>query len=247
METVIVIFIIGLFASFVGSFISGTLSLVSVPLMMAFGLPPVTAFGALKVGTLGFDIGGLIRYFQEQKIDWGLFIPLTITSIAGYALGGYLLLNINTELITRIVGFIILFCVPVMLWGRKLGIEQFEVSSKRRWFGHVASFFVYLYAGSFAIGVGIFMSLKQMYFYGLPLIEAKATSKLPTIIGSLGGVIVFCLYGAIVWSYAIALLCGMFFGSYLGVKYAIKSGNQNLKWLLLLSMSFFGVKFAFGL
>lgn len=247
METIAIIFVIGLLSSFIGSFVSGALSLISIPLMIAFGLPPVTAFGALKVGSLGFDLGGLIRYNEERKIDWGLFIPLTITSIAGYMLGGYVLLNIHTDIIIKVVGIIILLCVPLMVYGRKLGVEHLKVSVMRRWLGHGASFLVYLYAGSFAVGVGIFMSLKQMYFYGLPLIEAKATSKLPTIIGSISGVVVFWLYGAIVWAYALALICGMFAGSYIGVRYAIKTGNQNLKWLLLASMIFFGVKFTFGL
>ena len=47
------------------------------------------------------------------------------------------------------------------------------------------------------------------------------------------------------WEHAIALLIGMFTGSYLGVKYAVVLGDLKLKYVLLVSMIGFGSYFLF--
>ena len=241
----LVIAAIGFASAFVGSFMSGGLSLIGMPLLLLTGMPTLAAFGVLKVGTLGFDIGGLFRYIQEKKVRWDLFVPLTITSILGGYVGAQLLLNLDQEIITRAVGFIILCFIPIVLWKKELGVTPTVVSKRRRWLGHLGSFIAYAYLASFAIGFGIFHSLKQMYFYGLTVIEAKGSAKLPTVIGSLGVTAIFWLNGVIVWSAALALLVGMFIGSYVGVKYSVLLGDTKLKYILLVSMFGFGTYFLF--
>lgn len=241
----LVIAAIGAISAFAGSFMSGGLSLISMPLLLLTGMPPLQAFGILKVGTVGFDIGGFVRYVQEKKVDWSLFIPLTITSVVGGYIGGNILLSLNEELITKLVGFIILCFIPIVLLHKNLGIVPIQVSKKRRWLGHVLSLFAYIYLGSLALGFGIFHSLKQMYFYGLTVIQAKATAKLPTVIGSFGVTVLFWINGVIVWSHALVLLAGMFVGAYVGAKYSIALGDLKLKYVLLASMLCFGVYFLF--
>lgn len=241
----LVIVLIGFVSAFAGSFMTGSLSLISMPLLLVSGVPALAAFGILKVGTLGFDIGGLIRYIQEKKIDWSLFVPLTITSLVGGYIGANLLLSLDESLITKIVGFLILCFTPIVFFQKNLGILNFNVSKRRMWMGHFMSLLAYIYFASFVLGFGIFNSLKQMYFYGLTVIEAKATAKLPTVIGSLGVTAVFWLNGIIVWDYAIALTVGMFAGSYVGVKYAVVLGDLKLKYIFLVSMVGFGSYFLF--
>lgn len=241
----ILIALIGFISAFAGSFMSGSLSLISMPLLLLSGMPALAAFGVLKVGTLGFDIGGLIRYIQEKKVDWSLFVPLTITSVFGGYIGANLLLSLDESIITKVVGLLILCCTPIVFFQKNLGVLNFKVSKRRLWSGHFMSLIAYIYLASFALGFGIFHSLKQMYFYGLTVIEAKATAKLPTVIGSLGVTAIFWLNGIIVWEHAIALLIGMFVGSYFGVKYAVVLGDLKLKYTLLVSMIGFGSYFLF--
>jgi hypothetical protein len=208
-------------------------------------MPVISAFASLKVGTLGFDAGGFIRYVQEKKVDWSLFLPLTVTSVLGGYIGASLLLAINEEVVTKIVGFVILCFVPIVFFYKNLGVSQIAVSKKRRWLGHVMSVLAYAYLGSFALGFGIFHSIKQMYFYGLSVIQAKATAKLPTIIGSLVATAIFAANGVIVWSEAMSLLVGMFIGAYLGAKYSILFGDTKLKYIFIATMLCFGVYFLF--
>jgi len=241
----VIIFVIGAVSAFSGSFISGGLSLIAMPLLLLTGMPALSAFGALKVGTLGFDTGGFIRYIQEKKVDWSLFMPLTITSVLGGYIGGNLLLNLDQEIIIKLVGFTILLFVPIVLLHKNLGIIPVKISKKRRWVGHFMSLIAYIYLGSLALGFGMFHSLKQMYFYGLTVIQAKATAKLPTIIGGLGVTALFWASGIIVWGHAFSLLGGMFIGSYFGVKYAIALGDLKLKYVLLATMFGFGTYFLF--
>lgn len=240
-----IILVIGAVSAFAGSFVSGGLSLIAMPLLLLTGMPVLPAFGALKVGTVGFDIGGLIRYIQEKKVDWSLFVPLTVTSILGGYIGGNLLLNIDEEIITKLVGGIMLCFIPLVLFQKNLGVVSMQVSPAKRWAGHFFSLVGYTYLASFALGFGMFHSIKQMYFYGLTVIQSKATAKLPTIIGSLGVTAIFWANGIIVWSHAGALIAGMFIGSYFGVKYSVLLGDLKLKYILLVAMFCSGTYFLF--
>lgn len=247
METLVIIFFIGFFSAIASSFVSGALSIISLSLLMLLGLPPTIAFSTFRIGTIGFDLGGFFRYFQEKKIDWGLFWPLTVTALLGTVIGAQIIVHIDQDTLSRVVGLVILLMVPILIWQKNLGVISKSVSTEKRYTGHVISFLLGIWSGSFTLGIGLFSNMQKMYFYGLDLITAKGTSKLPSLIASTVIVITFAWHNLIVWEYVAVIILGTFAGSYIGVKYSIRFGNKNLKLLLIVSMTFFGIKFLFGL
>jgi uncharacterized membrane protein YfcA len=59
----LIILLIGLISSFFGSFVSGGLSMLSLPALLLFGLPPHLALGTYRLGAFGYDAGGLFAIF----------------------------------------------------------------------------------------------------------------------------------------------------------------------------------------
>ena len=68
----LIIFLVGLAASFFGSLVSGGLAMFSVAGLMAIGLSPLLALGTFRVGGAAFKVGGLLRYTKAKKVVWSL-------------------------------------------------------------------------------------------------------------------------------------------------------------------------------
>lgn len=242
-----IIFGIGLAASFFGSFMSGGLSLIAISALYLMGLPSHVVLSTFRIGAFGFDLGGFLQYQRAGKIVWSLFVPLTIFGLLGSIIGASLVLSADEMLISRVVGFAMLLFIPLALFRPKLGIEQQEVSRVRRWLGHVGTFFVSIWSGSFMVGSGYFSVFKMMYFYGLTLLQAKASGKFPILISDIVIIYMFAQGGIVNWAYGGALLIGMFSGALLGTHFAIKVGDAWLRTILLVTILLVAIKLIAGL
>ena len=242
MTEYLLVFLIGLGASFFGSFISGGVSAIAIPLLIAIGLPPHVALGTFGVGAFGFDIGGMLQYQKNRQVVWKYVLPLTIIVIPTAILGSLLVLNIDPVLVSTIIGTVILAFIPITFYKPDLGVVRHSVTKTKERLGYVAHALVTVYGTSFSVGAGLFWTYTMMYFYGLELIESKGTLKIPSFTSAVVKVAVFGLAGAINWPLAGVLLIGTFMGAYAGTHYAILAGNVWLRRILLLSMAILGLQ-----
>jgi uncharacterized membrane protein YfcA len=111
----LMIFAIGFVSSLFGAFMSGGTSLLSFTLLSAYGFAPFAALGIFKVGSLGLQVGGLYNYAKADKIVWRLVIPMTLIGVVGAYIGARLVVSLEEELFSRIIGIALLCCLPISL------------------------------------------------------------------------------------------------------------------------------------
>lgn len=245
MEELIIIFFIGLLGSIIGSFVSGTVSMLTISSMLALGIPAHTTLGIYRVGILGFRLGGIKAYFTSGNVIKSLLTPLTILGVIGALIGSFLVININEEILKNIIAIIIIIFIPIALLNKNLGTIHKKVEGSRIWFGHSAYLAVSVWASSVAIGTGIFMTYIYSYFYGATLLETKGTDKIPSGILDIVVVSVFAFSGLIIWDIAIAFFFGMLLGTYLATKYVINLGNEGLKVISLFTIGILSIQLLF--
>ena len=243
---VLVILVIGFVSSFFGSFVSGGLSMLSLPALLLFGLPPHIALGTYRLGAFGYNAGGFLQYFKNEKIVWKFVLPLSGIAIVAGLLGSTVIIHVDESLLTRLVGACLLLLVPIVFFKPDLGLISKEVGKK----SHIIGYFMFglasLYGASIATGQGIFIVYSIMYFFGLPLLNSIATAKIPSALTSIAVLTVFGVNGLIHWQYALILFIGMVAGSYIGTHYAIKLGNKWLRNILLTVIILLALKLIFG-
>lgn len=240
------IFLIGLGASFFGSFVSGSLSALVLPLLILLGMPAHVALGTFRLGVFGFEIGGLIQYIKNNKVIWKFVPILTIVAAAGGLLGSLIAVNLEEEVISTGIGVLLLIFIPFTLLRPTLGLIRKETSRQRTLLGYGVYFLVSVYGLSLTIGYGLIAAMVYMYFFGLTVIESKATGKLPTIMQSVAALAVFGFSGVVDWVLGFVLLAGMLIGSSIGTKYVIKLGNVWMRNILLVTIGLFSLKLIFG-
>lgn len=240
------VFLIGLGVSFFSSFMTGGLAIMSLTALLALGLSPFVALGTTRVGALGFSLGGVHQYFKAGKIARE-FLPLMIVlGVTGAAIGINLILSVDESSVEKFIGFVILLFIPLTIWKPKLGLVRTAVTQRSKVFGYIAYFFSSVWGGAVGVGTGFWVLYSQMYFHGLTLLEVKGTNRIPGIIKSIIGVGIFAYYDLVNWEIGLVFAAGMFLGSLIGTKYAIKMGDGWLRYILMFTIALFSLKLILG-
>jgi len=219
--------------------VAGGGTLVTFPLLLLFGTPPVVANAtstlALSVGTAGSLFGYRNRIAAVKPWLWR-FVPV---SLLGGLLGGVLLTRTGNESFARLVPFLILFATILFLaqgaFRRLAGFGDTPGAVVRHHHVRVAVLFqfaVAVYGGFFGAGIGILM-LASLGFIGLT--DIHEMNGLKTILGALINLVAtlwFVAAGLVDWPRALIMTVGAVAGYYSGAHFAQRIPQRGVRWLI---------------
>jgi uncharacterized membrane protein YfcA len=238
----IVIFIVGLVASFIGT-VAGGGGLITIPALIFLGLPPQAAIATSRVGSIGQISSGVYRFHRNGSIDYGIALPATILSLIGAFIGANTLLLIPEDILEKLIGILILAVLAFVVVKRDVGVERSaEPGRHSRLLGHASFLFLGFWGGFFGGGTGVFATYVLILLFGQTFIEAAGTRKIPGIAMIAISLAVFMHAGLVDWAIGAVLLVSMLIGSYLGASFAIKKGNRWARMLFIALVLVSGVK-----
>lgn len=225
--------------------VAGGGTLITFPVLILFGVPPVVANAtstlSLVSGILG-SLYGFRAHLAELRPWFRTFIPV---SVAGGWFGSFLLTHGNQATFACLVPYLVLFATLLfMIQGavrrivaHHLVAENVHVPSvaPRRWHLLIAMFFQFLvsvYGGYFGAGIGILM-LASLGFLGFSDIHRMNTLK--NVMGGLINVVAalwFILSGLIDWPRMGVMTVGAVAGYYLGATYSQKLPQSGVRLLI---------------
>lgn len=220
---ILLIFLVGVIAGLADLF-AGVGGLIAVPFLITIGLPPYIAISTDRLGVLGSSGGSLFRFVRTESVIWSLAFRLVGLSVVGAWIGANILLSINEETVTKIIGLILLITLPFIL-KNSLGLHHHEGSSRKKYLGYFCYFLLSVYAGFLGIGTGPFTYLIMMGLFGLTITEGNATHQVVLFIQTLVSLIVFTQYGTVRILYGIPLFLGSAAGGFIGARLVVKKGN----------------------
>ncbi len=243
----LIIFAIGFASSVFGSFTSGGFSVMGFALLGAYGLSPLLVLSTFKVGAFGSQIGSLYNFIKADKVHWDKVWLFSILGIPAVYIATTIVVSIDETLLGRIIGFVLLLFIPISLLKPQMGIVSVTTSRLKHYLGHVSYFFISIYAYSFVVGAGIISSFTQSYFYGMTLLEAKGTGKIPNLLKGLVSVFMLNEFGVVDWKLGTVFFIGAFFGSLIGTYYSIQAGDVWMRRILFLTVFVVSIKLILGL
>lgn len=209
--------------------VAGGGTLITFPVLILFGVPPVIANAtstlALVAGTSG-SLYSFRKMLSEVRPWFGTFIPV---SLAGGWLGSFLLTRCGEKSFSALVPYLVLFATLLfMLQGivrKKVAHEALIPVHSPRGGRHLATalifqFLVSVYGGYFGAGIGILM-LASLGFLGFSDIHRMNTLK--NVLGSLINLVAslwFVASGLINWPRMGVMTVGAVIGYYLGATWS---------------------------
>jgi uncharacterized membrane protein YfcA len=221
----VIVFVIGFIASFIGGFAAGS-GLISIPLLMFAGLPPHVAIATNKVGMFAMKLGAFINYVKAKKIIWSLVLPFSILALVGAVIGSITLVSLDENLVSVIVGIVILLLLPLVLFQKGAGVRRRRVSKTKKRLGYFAYLGYAVWSAFFGGGSGFIALYTYVYFFGTTILECKGTNKIPQFLLDITAIGIFLFYGIVHYLYAIILIVAMAIGGYAGAHMAVKKGEN---------------------
>ena len=221
-------FLVGVFAGFIGALV-GSGGLISIPFLIFLGLPPQVAIATHKFGAVGLKLGAIAKFWKTPHIQREYLLPFAILSFVAAFAGAQLLITIDRELLSRIVGVLLLLVLPLLFVKKETGITHRVTSALQRAFGYCLYFLAEVYAAFFGGGAGTIAYYVLMTFFGFTIVEASATAMLPGLIMSIVTLIIFGLNGILHYQIGAVIFLGMLAGGWLGAHTALQKGNVWVK------------------
>jgi len=227
--------------------LAGGGSLLTLPLLIFFGLPATVANGTNRVGILFQSITAIGGFRRQKMLPVGLALLCTVPAVIGSYLGARLAVDIDEALFQRLLAFIMLGVLAFMLLDpmKKHRVDDVHFTPWRTAILLVSFFFIGIYGGFVQAGVG-FLIISGLLAQGLDLVRINAVKVFVTLVFTVVALGVFVSHGQVNWPLGLALAAGNGAGGWLGTHMAIKKGHDWIKKVVALVVFLFALKLLFG-
>ena len=212
--------------------IAGGGGLLTIPALLAAGLPPVAAIATNKVQS-SFGTGGAVLAFARKgHIDLRRFALPAVASFLGSAFGAWVLTRIDPKVLAGLIPVLLIVMVAYYIFSPKMTDQDRHVLAGP------ALLFVFCalvgwYDGFFGPGTGSFFITGLVAVFGFGLTRAVAHTKLLNFASNLAGLAVLVVGGHAVWVVGLAMAVGSMAGGQVGAHLAIRFGTKAVRPLLI--------------
>lgn len=215
--------------------IAGGGGLITLPVLMLSGVPPVEALATNKIqGMFGAGTAAF-SYARSGHVDPKAQAPAALLAAAASFGGALLVTVLPTEWIRLIL--------PVLLIGIALffalrpGLDDSDRTRRLSplVFTLTAVPLVAGYDGLLGPGAGSFYMLSFVLLSGYGILKATAHTKLLNFASNVGGLLAFALVAQPLWLLGLAMGLVQIAGARLGAKMALKQGAKVIKPLLVIT------------
>ncbi len=223
--------------------VTGSNSLVTVPVMFQFGIEPKTAVATNMFGLLFLSIGGSLPFLGKGVINRQRMPKLVVLTLIGSAIGAVLVGLITGGALKIIVSVSMIAVSIFTLLKRDAGLKQEKaISAKSLVIAYVITFLMAIYGGLFSGGYVTILTASYIVFFGMTYTEAIAETKIINIFSSAIATAVFMWQGLVDYKLGIILAVVMFAGAYIGAHTVTKLNDLWLKRIFLSTVLILAVK-----
>ncbi|MDZ8052512.1 MAG: sulfite exporter TauE/SafE family protein [Aulosira sp. ZfuCHP01] len=200
------------------SVITGSTSLITVPVMLQFGIESRTALATNMFALTLMSIGGTLPFIGKGVIDrprLPLLIFLTLTSSI---LGALLVLIVPSKSIPLVISISMILVTVLSIANKNAGVVPAEAipSQVAEIVGYIATFIIGIYGGFFSGGYVTLLTAAYVMLFRMTFVQAIATTKLINIFSSLIATLIFMMQGLVDYKLGIILGFTMFIGGIIG-------------------------------
>ena len=225
--------------------IAGGGGLITVPALLAAGLPPHFALGTNKAQSVWGSASALVAFWRAGRVDRRQAVFTFPLGLVGSLIGAAIVTMIDRDALRPIV-IVMLIGAAVLLLVRKPNREQ-DAQRPRRWAAALLALSIGAYDGFFGPGTGTFLIVGFVALCGRSLVHASADAKVVNFASNLAAVLVFSSSGYVVWEVALPMAAGQLVGALIGAHFAMRGGERIVRAVVLAVSGALVAKLAYDL
>lgn len=234
----VLIFLAAVAAGFINAMAGGG-TLVSFPVLLAIGIPPVVANVTNTVALVPGTIGGMWSQRKDFASQYRRLLKLLPVAIFGGVAGGLLILNTSESAFRSLIPYLIL--VATLLLAAQVQIKNWVVAR----IGHAHSehhnplimlslvFMAAIYGGYFGAGLGVILMAVLGYVTDDSMTRLNFLKQALGFAINLAAAIYFAFSGKVDWMVAFVMIFGSLLGGLIGGRLAGRIKPELLRWIVV--------------
>lgn len=227
--------------------IAGGGGLITVPALLAVGLPAQLALGTNKGQSVFGSSTALFRYWRSGLVDKERAPREFLLGFAGSVVGAALVLTLDPAVLRPVVLALLVVVAVFLTLKRSPKKRPARAASQARLIAAALALGIGAYDGFFGPGTGTFLIMGQVMFLGLSMTHASANAKVVNFASNCAAVALFGAQGAIVWAYALPMGAAQLAGAWLGAHSTVRLGDTLVRRVVLVVSVALVVKVGFDL
>ena len=237
--------LIGVFfaTSFV-SLVTGSTSIITVPVMFQVGIYARVAVATNMFALTFMSLGGSLPFLPPSAAARRRLPLLTILTLIGSAIGALLLTVTPSRVVPLIVSIAVIgLAIFSTLWKRSgVGPPDAKPGRSLEVAGYALTFVLGIYGGLFSGGYVTLLTALFVATFRMTFIEAVATTKLINVFSSGVATVIFIRRGLVDYRLGLILGVTMFVGALLGARFARRLGNLWIRRIYFTAVWLLGLK-----
>ncbi|QLK86973.1 hypothetical protein FGL66_05755 [Staphylococcus sp. 17KM0847] len=231
---IFVVISLGFLAAFIDAVVGGG-GLISIPALLAIGMPPATALGTNKLASAFGSFTSAVRFLRSGKVDLGFVakvFPFSfLVAVCGAILAVYLPAELLKPLVIIILSGVLIYTLVKKDWGH---IRTYQKLSIVKFIAFIAVLLlIAFYDGFLGGGTGSFLMFAFL-FVGFDFLSAAGNAKVLNFASNIGALTLFIYLGHVDYVYGLTMALSMVAGSYTGAWFALKYGVGYVKVLFII-------------
>lgn len=234
--------LVGVVAGFL-NVLAGGGSLLTLPLLIFFGLPAATANGTNRVAIFCQNIFAISGFKRQGVFPIRLALLCTPPALIGSYIGANLAINVDEMLFRRLLALIMVVVLVFMVLDpmKRFRVQAMPMTPARVVVLIVSFFGVGLYGGFVQAGVG-FLIITALLVHGLDLVRINAVKVLVIFAFTAVALGVFVLHGQVDYVLGLALAAGNSLGGWIATHFAVKKGHDWIKRFVVVTVLIFALR-----
>lgn len=211
--------------------IAGGGGIITVPALLAAGLPPHQALGTNKGQSFWGAGMSLATFWRAGRVDRkqaAFAFPLGFLGSLG---GVTAVIAIDKDALKPVV-IAMLIGAAVLLVIKKPARDQ-DAARPHWWIAALLALVIGAYDGFFGPGTGTFLIVGFVALCGRSLVHASADAKVVNFASNLAAAAVFAKNGFIVWQVALPMAGAQMCGGFIGAHLAMRGGERIVRGVVL--------------
>lgn len=229
---ILFLFLCAVIAGYIDVLVGGG-GLITIPALMLAGLPPIAALGTNKLQAVGGSGTATMRLFKSGHLRLSELKFLMLASFIGAIVGTLLVQIINPGLLNWLIPVVIVVIAFYFLFSSQSTQKGVERISKGK-YAMTAVPSIGFYDGMFGPATGSFFVLAGVSLRGQTIITSTITAKSLNFASNFGSLLVFIVFGKLVWLIGLVMMFGQFVGASLGARTLVKINPDALRYLIVI-------------
>ena len=230
-EIIAFLMIAGFMAGVIDSMAGGG-GLITLPALMAAGVPPVGAVATNKLQSSLGTFGACIAYARAGHMNLKTYRWPIIAAFAGSVGGAWLVQRVSPSILAGLMPALLIAIAAYFTFSPKISEidrhQRIGIAALSLLIGGIG-----FYDGFFGPGAGAFYTTIFLALGGLSLLRSTAQAKAANFASNLAGLLTMMVGGHVLWMVGLAMAVANIVGAQIGARLAMRFGSRLIRPLLI--------------